>query len=269
MKPVFEIIPEAIFFHETNLICEISRDGFSYLFENDTDRKFHGLSVFYFDNDIPGQLKQIFNEQPLLHKKYKKVFISYSGGECALLPEELYMPGENELLLDTLYGDLLDNAVATDLVADKKIYNVYRLPSDIHKVIIEQFPLTAFSHHYSLLIKQDFPAGDLLKIIFYKESFIAILIKGGKLQLIQTYPYKSGADVVYHLLNMCLHFEMTDVPLQIAGMIEIDSDLDKELHHYFSHSTFDKLPAGYEFTDSLKALPPHYFCHLYSLALCV
>lgn len=271
MKPVFEIIPEAIFFHETNLICEISRDGFSYVFENNIDRKFHGLSVFYFDtdNDISGSLKEIFIEQPLLHKKYKKVFISYSGEESALLPEELYKPGENELLLETLYGDLRESAVATDLVADKKIYNVYRMPAEIHKVMVEHFPLAAISHHHSLLIKQDFPGTDLLKVIFYKESFIAVLIKGGELQIIQTYPYKSGADVIYHLLNICRQFKMENVPLQTGGMIEIDSDLHNALHHYFQQVTFDKLPAEYEFTNGLKALPPHYFSHLYSLALCV
>ena len=270
MKPVFEIIPEAIFFHETGLICEISRDGFSYVFENDGDKRFHGLSVFHFDNtgDIPGKMKEIFNEQPLLHKKYKKVFVSYSGDECSLLPEEMYKPGQNEMLLNALYGDLHNSAIATDLIADKKIYNVYRMPAAIHQVMVEQFPLAAFSHQYSLLIKQDVP-GDLLKIIFYKDRFVAVLMKGGELQIIQTYPYQSAADVVYNLLNVCRQFNMKDVPLRIGGMIEIDSDLHTEIAHYFSNITFDELPAEYEFTDSLKQLPPHYFSHLYSIALCV
>jgi hypothetical protein len=271
LKPVFEIIPEAIFFHETNLICEISMDGFSYVFENDVDRKFHGLSVFYFDNDtdIPGGLREIINEQPLLHKKYKKVFISYTGEQSALLPEELYKPGENELLLDTLYGDLPDGAIATDLVANKKIYNVYRIPAEIHKVLVEQFPLAAVSHHYSLLMNQDFPGIDLFKVIFYKESFIAIILKGGELQLIQTYPYKSATDIIYHLLNIGKQSKMMNVPLQTGGMIERESDLHKELQHYFPELTFEELPSEYQYTDSLKAIPPHYFSHLYSLALCV
>ena len=269
MKPVFEIIPEAIFFQQTNLICEISADGFSYIFENNVNKKFHGLSVFHFtSDDISGQLKEIFNDQPLLSKKYKKIFISYTDEESALLPEELYKPGENELLLNTLYGDLHEGAIATDIVADKKIYNVYRMPADIHKALVDQFPLAAFSHQYSLLIKQDLP-GDLLNIIFYRDTFVASLVKGGELQIIHTYPYKSGADVVYHLQNICDQFKMTDVPLRIGGMIDPDSDLHKEIGHYFSNITFDELPAEYEFTDMLKELPPHYFSHLFSLALCV
>ena len=258
-----------MFFQQTNLICEISPDGFAYIFENDVDKKIHGLYVFHFTGTgTAGQLKEIFDEQPLLHKNYKKVLISYSGEESALLPEELYQPGENELLLNTLYGDLHDGAVATDLVADKKIYNVYRIPADIHKVIVDQFPVAVISHQYSLLIKQPIQ-GDVLTIIFYKEMFVAGLIMGGELQAIHSYVYHSGADVVYHLLNMCSQFSGGKIPLQVTGMIEKDSDLYSEIVHYFPAIDFEGFPAGHEFSAGLQALPAHYFSHLFSLASCV
>ncbi len=271
MSPVFEIIPEAIFFQVTNLICEISPDGFSYIFQNDIEKKINGLSVFHFtkDVDIPVQLKKIFGEQPLLKKKYKKTFVSYSCTENALLPRELYKPKDNALLLNTLSGDLHEGAIATDLVADEKIYNVYKIPVAIHEAIINQFPLTVFVHHYSLLIKQGFPSGDMLKVIFYSDTFVAEVVKAGELQLINTYNYQSGTDVIYHLLNICDQFKLNDVPLQIGGMIEIDSDLHKEIKHYFESIIFEELPSGCDLAKGLKDFPPHYFSHLYALALCV
>ena len=271
MNPVFEIIPQAIFFQQTNLICEISPDGFSYVFANEIDKKFHGLSVFHFTEhtDVSNQLKIIFDEQPLLHKRYKKVFVSYTGEESALLPEELYTTGVNDLLLNTIYGDLHKRTVTTDHIAEKKIYNVYRMPDAIRQVIVDKFPSANFSHHYSLLIKQDLVTGDRLSIIFYKDTFIATLVKAGELQIINTYPYRSGADVVYCLLNILHQFKMKNVSLQIGGMVDIDSNLHKEISHYFSEINFVPLPGGYEFTNDLKELPPHYFSHLFSLALCV
>lgn len=270
LNPVFEIIPEAIFFRETNLICEISPDGFSYVFENDVEKKFHGLSVFYFNDGtgIEAQLKTIYNEQPLLRKEYKKVFVSYSGGESAMLPEELYKPGENEPLLNMLYGDLQPGNVAADVVANKKVYNVYRVSSEIHKVLVDMFPLAVFNHHNSLLIKQDIP-GDLLHVIFYKNTFLAILIKGGFLQIIQTYLYNSGADVIYYMENIRRQFNMVNIPVRAGGKIEEGSDLHKELHHHYPGMVFTELPAEYTYADSLKKLPPHYFSHLFSLARCV
>jgi hypothetical protein len=209
LKPVFEIIPEAIFFQQTNLICEISLNSFSYVFENDIEKKFYGLYVFNFskDEDIATQLKGIFQQEALLSKNYKKVFICFSGQESALLPQELYKPGYNDVLLNRLYGDVNDSNISTDLIAKKNIYNVYRMPAAVHKVIVDHFPLAAFVHHYSLLIKQDSVNTDLLKIIFYKDSFILILKKAGTLQMIHSYSYQSVTDVVYQLKNITKQFE--------------------------------------------------------------
>ncbi len=271
MSAVFEIIPEAIFFQDTNLICEISPDGFSYIFQNDIEKKINGLSVFHFtkDVDISVQLIKIFDEQPLLKKKYKKTFVSYSCAESTLLPRELYKPKDNALLLNTLYGDLHEGAIATDLVADEKIYNVYKIPVAIHEAIINQFPLPVFIHRYSSLIKQGFPPGDMLKVIFYSDTFVAEVVKGGELQLINTYNYQSGTDVIYRLLNICDQFKLNNVPLHIGGMIEINSELHKEIRHYFGSIIFEELPAGCDLAKGLKEFPPHYFSHLYALALCV
>lgn len=271
MNPAFEIIPEAIFFQQTNLICEISLSSFSYIFENDIGKKIYGLYSFYFnkDEEVAERLRNIFEEQPLLSKNYKKVFLSFSGEESALLPEKLYRTIEHKALLDRLFGDLHDNIILTDLVPDKKIYNLYRIPSAIHKAVVDQFPLAAFNHQYSLLLKQDWGNGDLLNIIFYEHNFIAALIKSGNLQIINSYSYASDTDVIYNLKNICNQFDMHDVSLRIGGMVEINSDLDKELKHYFSNITFAEHPAGYEFNQKLKEMPYHYFSHLFSLASCV
>ncbi len=271
MKPAIEIIPEAIFFQQTNLICEISTSSFSYVFENDVDKKFYGLSVFYFtkDADISEQLKNIFHEQPLLSKNYKKVFISFTGEECVLLPEELYVSGENTLLLNDLYGDIYDNSIATDLIADKKIYNVYRMPVNLHRAIVDQFPFAAINHHYSLLAKQNFTPEELIRLIFYKDTFIAVVIKNNELQLIHTYPYRSGTDIVYHLLHICHQFDLDNMPLYIGGRVEANSELLSEISNYFPNIRFDSLPAEYEFVKELKDLPSHNFSYLYSLAVCV
>jgi len=271
LKPVFEIIPEAIFFNQTNLICEISSDGIAYVFKNDIDKKFHGLSVFHFakDVDIATQLTQIFNDQPLLHKSYKKTFLSYTFAESVLIPAKLYNPGDNEGVLNTLYGDLNEGTVAMDVLADAKIYNVYRIPMPIHQAMVNQFPSVSFGHHYSLLIKQRFSDEDRLKVIFYQDSFVVVLAKGGELQLINSYTYQTATDVIYHLKNICQQSNVINPALSLSGMIKVDSDLHKEINYYFPQIIFEELPAGYEYEKRLTELPQHYFSHLFSLALCV
>ena len=270
MKPVFEILPEAIFFQQTNLICEVSPNSFSYVFENDVYKKFHGLSVYHFKKEKNiHELKEIFNEQALLKKKYKNLFISYSFPESVLLPDELYKPGEKEVLLNMLFGDLHSNTILTDVIAEKKMRNVYRIPLEIHHTIIEQFPLANFSHQYSLLVKEMINDKNVLNVIIYQDTFVAALIKNDELQIIQTYFYQSATDIVYHLLNICKQFSAEEMPLRFAGMISNDSELYNEIHHYFSNISFGQLPKEYEYAERIKTFPPYYFSHLFSPALCV
>jgi hypothetical protein len=270
VKPVFEIVPEAIFFLETNLICEVSPDSFSFVFENDSQKKFHGLSAYQFSkgSDISRHVKQLFNEHPLLGKSYKKVFISWAGEECALLPGELYKPGENEMLLNTLHGDLEESAISTDVIADKNIYNVYRMPAALHKTLVDQFPLATFTHQNSTLIKQAL-TGEGMRIIFYSDRFTVAYTGEGKLKLINTFAYHSAADVVYHLQNIFKQFGLNNVQLKLGGMIDPSGELASELKHYFGTIIFEGFPEEYEYAAGLKSLPPHYFSHLFSLAQCV
>lgn len=269
MKPVFEIVPEAIFFHQTNLICEVSSNSFSYIFENDAEKKVHGLSVFYLDKNLADeQLKQIYNDQPLLKKSYKKIIVSYACGGSVLLPEEIYKPEQNELILNTIHGETPPGYIATDFIADKMMYNVYRIPERIHGTINELFPLATLVHQFTSLTNQNF-SSDVLKTIFYKDEFIVLLIKEGKLQILKRYPYQSATDVVYYLLTVCKQFKADKIMLELGGMVEYDSDLYKEIAHYFPNLTFACLPAAYAFANSLQQIPSHYFSHIFSLASCV
>ena len=213
------------------------------------------------------QLKQIFSEQPLLGKQYKKICVTWSGTESALLPEELYHPGENSDLLDSLYGDLEESSVATDLVAEKKIFNVYRMPAAVHRAITDQFPLAAFSHKYSVLVKE--PQAEGLQLVFYTDCFISSLVRSGELQHIHSWPYQSATDVVYHLGNLEKQFGAAEAGVRLSGMIQEGGDLHREIIHYFPGAAFDEMPAGFTYSPGIRELPSHYFSHLFSLASCV
>jgi len=272
LNPDFEILPEAIFYQQTNLICELTEDSFSYVFENDIEKKFYGISVFYFDKgelDIPAQLKNIFKDQKLLIKNYKKIIVSFCGKECTLLPFELYKQGNEAEYLNTFFGDANSGTILTDHVEKINLFALYRIPDAVYKVIIEQFPLAVIKHQYSFLINEYVDTNGLFKIIFYKEVFVAVLIKSGQLQFINLFSYQADHDVVYNLLNICKQFDIKNVVLNLGGIFERNSELHKELSHYFTNIFFDELPQSYSFAGGLQDFPSHYFSHLYSLALCV
>ncbi len=271
LNPAFEVLPESLIAMESNLYCEISSSGFIYFFVNQS-KEITGISCFYFnavdERDVAEILKEIFNAQSVLQKKFKSINVSYSSAESALLTEELYRKGNHETALHLLHGDINNATVLTDLIADKNIYNIYTIPAELHHAITSQFNLATINHQYSLLLKQAINGETILRVIFYQDKIVVTLFIEGKLHLIQTYEYKSAADVNYYLLSICREFNITPT-LLLHGVIEKNSDLHKELQKYFADITFDSGTGDYTVADDIKNFPAHYFNYLFASYLCV
>jgi len=271
LNPVFEILPEI---HEpalTRIYCEISDESFSYFFHNEKSKLVTGLAVYHFDkinkeSTAAKKLKKILEEQDLCNGN-KEVFISYAYPECMVVPAIYYDEGNNENNLSLLYGDLEPGITLSDEV-NNSIYCAYRIPGDVHETITTQFPAAKTAHQFSSLINSIESSENLLRIIFYQQKIVMMLVVNGELQIIQSYQYRTPEDVVFHILNLCENFDAKEVGLQLYGMIEKDSALFRELHKYFLNIQFGSLPPGCNFAEGIKEFPAHYFSHLFSLAPC-
>ncbi len=273
MNPVFKFLPGDIDAGQTSIIMEVSEESFSYFFINDKNKLISGFCIFHFDTKdaetgTAAILNNILNEQPLLKKQYNRIVVSYSFNESILTPSQYYSADENSENLNLVYGDLQKGIILTDHVLEKDLYNIYRIPSNIHSAFVSQFSTATFVHQYSILIKKLPDSGNELNVIFYPNKIVAVLSKGGRLQIAQTFKFKTPEDSVYHMLNVCHQFEATQVNVQLSGMIEEDSIMFKEVSKYFL-TTFTGLPPEFEYLEEIKKIPSHYFSHLFSIALCV
>ncbi|MEP6616879.1 MAG: DUF3822 family protein [Ginsengibacter sp.] len=273
VNPVFEILPEI---HEpalTRLYCEVSDQSFCYFFKNNTNNLVTGLSVFHFDNIKNGRspaaiIKKILDGQDLLFNNHD-VIISYAYPQCMLIPAAHYEAGKNEENLCIFFGDLEPGIILSDVVDEKNIVSVYRIPGDVEAVLKAHFPAAQSSHQFSSLAKQIGDDVNVLRVIFYQKKIVVSLVANGIMQIIQSYLYKTPEDVVYHLLSLCVNFEVNDPTLQLYGMIEKDSALFREIHKYFRNVEFSTLPQNCDYADGIKEFPAHYFSHLFELAPCV
>lgn len=98
-----------------------------------------------------------------------------------------------------------------------------------------------------------------------------MLHKEGRLQVIQDLPYQNPEDAAYHLLNVCQCFDMAadNVVLQLSGMIDVQSNLYAALYKYFLNIRLEVLPGDVSYNDEIDKYPPHFFSHLFAMALCV
>ncbi len=268
MKPVFEILPDNINAGNCDLVCEVSNEGFSYLVRDLETNTFIALAVYHFTNIIPGNhfpiFQKIFEDTSLLSENFMNVNIIYSFPESVLVPFSMYNSKNNAEVLNMIHGDFTENdVIVTDVLLDHKVYNCYRMPSEIIRETGNRFPRGKGLHQYSLLIKNISADGSKLSVIFYPHKIVVTLSKDGKVLLINSFSYKAAEDVSYILLNVCRQFEIESIPLEVSGLIEKDSSLFKEIYKYFDPVTFTPLPAEINFSEEINQYPPHYFSHFF------
>jgi hypothetical protein len=268
MHPVFEIIPENIEGKETNLVCEISEQGMSFVLQNAADKEVRGLVVYRIKTikeDLLASAKSVFNDAAFLKKNYNKVDVSYSFSENVLLPDNMNSSHQSEAL-SLLFGDSVGKKGLVDQLDEKKMVNAYRVPMVIHDYLKMEFPLASFEHQYSFLVKQ-LKGETYLQSVFYPNKMVVMLAVNGELQLVNSFYYATKEDAAYHLLSIKNQYKLDDVNLELSGMIEEDSPLYKEIHKYFLNCSFQTSEC--RCTEEISKYPSHYFSHLFSLASCV
>lgn len=270
MKPVFEILPESINAGTCDLLCEVSNEGFSYLIKDCQENTFIALGVYHFNNIIPGNhisvLQKIFEDQELLSENFRKINVIYSFPESVLIPFSLYNSRNNANVLSMIHGDFSENdVILTDVLLDNKVYNCYRMPSEIILEVSNKFPSGKVLHQYSVLMKNLSGDSNKLSVIFYPQKIVLTVEKDGKLLLINSFHYKTAEDVSYTLLNACRQLEIENMPLEVSGLIEKDSAIYKEIYKYFGLVSFTRLPVGINFSEEMNRYPAHFFSHFFAV----
>ena len=274
MRPAFEILPSSFDAENCSLLVEVSNEGFSFCIKDEVANSFIGLAVYHYDKSkppvgLPIALQILFHQNEILSRKFRKVQVVYSLVQSILIPFSLYDREKNQSLMNMMYGDLHSNeTILTDVIAQQSIYNCYRISSALYEVVQTQFPDALSVHQYSLLLKTSIIEKDKLSVIFYTQKMVVTLIKDGKIQLINSFKYRTPEDVSYILLNICHQFEIESISLEISGLIEENSALYKEIYKFFTEIELVKLPEGINYSEEITQYPSHYFSHIFAINSC-
>ncbi len=282
LKPAFQIEVSTISEEEmlqSRLLVEVNADSFAYVLLN--QRNMSPLAVKYFKLEhakgqpLTQSLREILEEDELLQRPVKETLLVYNFPESSLVPESLFSMDSNRELTELIHGNLAKGLVLSEKIPWWEMFNVYRIPQDLHKLMQQQFTAGKYWHYYSLLLKSykmfdSRETSDFIKVIFYADKMITLVLKKGKIQLMQTFLYQDAKDVAYHLLNCCqqLGISQEEVVLLVGGLIDRQSALSTELHKYFLQVSFEEIDESIKVTDELKELPLHYFSSILKMAVC-
>lgn len=282
LKPAFQIAIADVSDEEmlqSRLLVEVNPNAFTYVLLN--QRNMSPLVVKYFQlepsREVPltETLREILEEDDLLKRPVKETLLVYNFPESSLVPEPLFVTETNRDIIDTLHGNLQKGLILTEKIPWWELFNVYRISPDLHQLMQQSFTAGKYWHYYSLLLKSykmfdSSNSEDCLKVIFYADKMVALVVRGGKVHLMQTFSYHDTRDVAYHLLNCCqqLGLDQAAVRVLVGGLIDRQSALSTELHKYFLKVNFEEIDESIKVTDELKELPLHYFSSILKMAVC-
>jgi hypothetical protein len=194
------------------------------------------------------------------------VIVSSAFPEFILTP----LPFNAEEALYQLYPNQKQSKVFTDTINEWQVKTQFLLPVKLYNSLQKTYTKVSFIHFFTTALKtyNGISAESQIAIQFAPEQFFVLVKKGGQLQLAQIYNYKSPLDVVYYLLKIIEESGMSinETLLVLSGLIEKESDLYKELYHYFGSIHF-AIPATTIVENNNH--PAHFFTSLYNLATCV
>ena len=246
------------------LIMEVGTDFCSYACLNSSKKEFELIRYYRFEEfEAEPSLRSILEE---IEGSFHSVRIGNCFAQSLLTPRSLFK--DDPAMLHRIY-ESFDTTYMHDQVQEWQLVTEHLMPTGFVDLIKERFPSAMFYHAFtpSLRIYNGFVAPDQADIHFTTSHFRVVIKKQGQLQLAQTYAYKTPLDVVYYLLKIFYEFDLnqSEAFVILSGLVEQDSALYKELHHYFINLHFAQPPL---YAIPGDEHPQYYFTSLYNLASC-
>lgn len=207
----------------------------------------------------------------LLNRTYRDIHCYYNFEEALLVPASQFSAVAAEDFLSMVYGESSRYEIRQDTIAaDSPMVNVYRVKKTIYEQVNRYFLLNKPHHIYSVLVENILTTKDLpdhfVKVIFYSNHFIAVVVKAGKLQLVQSFACDTKEDVLYHLANLNRQFSLNPVhsQLEISGRFDTGSVLHQQLQPLFGLISFETTEPDGIFKTAGE-YPLHYFTPFHKL----
>lgn len=281
IEPVINIASPgmaSVEWNQCRLVIEMSQHYFHYIVVR-KDGTVVVLKFYQFTSKSTAEtmelLEKILQHDTILKESMEESVIVYNWPENCLVPEKYFHVDLIAELLTLIHGDLNRGVVFSEKVSGWDMYNVFRVPTEMHDLFQRSMAAGKFRHHHSLWLECQQKAinhiRDRVYVIFHPNEILVTVIEAQRLQLVQRLEYQTAEDVAYYLLNICERFHISpkDTAVQLSGMIDLKSAMYEELLKYFDIIETATVTSGVDFTMDFTAFPEHFFSPILNMAVCV
>lgn len=251
--------------YETHLSIQLSLNGFSFCVVDKTYDLVQKLVHHPFKDiaagpeDLLARIQSIFEKETLLQQKYGSVNVSHVNELSSLVPKPFF--DESKLKDYIRYSSkTFDNDyIVWDEIENHDLINVYIPFVNVNNFLLERFGSFEYKHFSTVLIT------NLLSTYRYSEHphiFIhvdrnrmyVVAISKNKLQLYNSFSFKTREDFLYYLLFAAEQLDMDpeNFELVLSGDIDKNSELYDIAYTYVRKIGLIENRFKYEFDTSVS-----------------
>ncbi len=263
-----------------HLSIQVSLDGFSFALLNVNDQKYTAIQFYDIQeshnySELAEKIEQIIAQQELLQQHYSTVTICICNSINALTPKDLYKKNYGKELLGFNQILLQNEDESNDWLKSIECFNSYVIPKELKRCFDKYYPNHSWKHQSTVFIEsvmQHYKLNEETTIYISVQNayFQLVVLEGRKLKFFNGYDYRSGEDIIYYILFACeqLNLNPDQIPIVIAGELEINSEAYKFIHRYIRNISFTNRNPSYVYSFVFDEIPKHYFYQLLNLHLC-
>ncbi|MEO7266209.1 MAG: DUF3822 family protein [Ferruginibacter sp.] len=272
MNNLIKILPSAEDASTLHLLAETDDAGIAFVFYTSDPFEMKGLHWYQFAKgtsslDNINEMEKLLSSEEILQQPFLSVALCSNVKEAILVPEKYFNVQNAEAMISLQYGNGYDGKILSEETPVINAVVAYKPATTFIKIWNQKFPGSTTHHSTALQLKDKSFDANVLDCIISPLFIKLFLYKNGMLQIVQQFDYKVPADVVYHMLNSCMQFELepAKVFILLSGLIEENSALYQEIYKYFLQVKFMESPTDL-CSEAFQEYPSHYFSSLIHLA---
>lgn len=258
----------------TKLCVEVGEEHIGLLLSDPEGSKVKYFACYVVSpEEMSEKLRLLLQENSHLKGPFTDVIMINNRHQMVLVPELYHKDHLSETLLQTIHGDLKTLSVHNDPLHQWEINVVHGMEEHLEDMLRDEYPQLRTVHFTTVALRHAFrnmhwEQNQLVKLYFHHQTFFMMVFHGDQLQIAQQFHYQTTEDAIYHILNVAdkYRLDVTEVWVQVSGLIDASSSLWQELRKHFLEISLEEISLN---GDEQLTVPQHYFTPFLMATTCV
>lgn len=222
--------------NQYSLSIRINSNGFSLTVTDESNTLLSSKKVPTILTTLPAEeINRLISGEIQLN--YKNIRLIYESDNYLFVPSAIFRSNEADCYLNFQQKPDKNEIILYNTMAAWDIVNVFSIPATIQTAVNQLFPNTVIEQHLSHFLIEKVRNNHESAIYIWVRSKImdVIVLKNGKLQLLNSFTYQTPEDFTYHTLNIAEQLSLSIEKCKVfLYSNEKKPELAKLLENYIS-----------------------------------